>query len=382
MVGQLVIVAFLGASSLSPMQTSRQKLEDFGPKYYRTDDLSGVGGGPGITRIRSHLHEEERPKTSPLHGWQFPYLSEGFAKTAPGGEYALRFRVFNQFRPTENDPTDKVSRMLLRMWEFEYTRLEIDHALRFRAIDVYLCAGGEAGAEQLKIVDQQERDGFGNALRRSNIYIYQLMDPPGSFEFARELAHEYGHATLPTPAGFKEPESWPAGDLGERLFLSWFHRAMLDNKLKPSDCMDTDTFDLAKYLRDVAQPDIERVATEGPDLELLAKRTEAAYNEYLGLATYCAEIMPPKVFGRTLALTTTQDAEDYAIVVVEVAREPRRWDVTIPNYLKGKAIWLPLKVGKIHGAKVLRRKGAWAKVQPTSDSVYVTNPPLGDGSQP
>ena len=115
---------------------------------------------------------------------------------------------------------------------------------------------------------------------------------------------------------------------------------------------------------------------------MLAKRTKAAYDEYLGLATYCAEIMPPKVFGRTLALTTTQDAEDYAIVVVEVAREPRRWDVTIPNYLKGKAIWLPLKVGKVHGAKVLRRKGAWAKVQPTSDTVYVTNPPLDDGSQP
>ena len=382
MVGQLVIVAFLGASSLSAAPGPPLDLEPFVRPIYRTQDLSGVDGGPGMTRITSNLQELNRHKESPLHGWIFPYLSEGLAKTAPDTEHALRFRVFNQFRPKENDPTDKVTRMLLRLWEFAFTRLKMDHALQFRAIDVYLCAGGEPGAEQLKIYDEQERDGFSRPLFRNNIYIYQLMDPPGSFEFARELAHEYGHATLPTPTGFSEPENWPAGDLGERLFLSWFHRAIIANKLKPSDCMDTDTFDLAKYLRDVAQPDIERVATKGPDLALLTKRTEAAYNEYLGLATYCAEIMPPKVFGRTLALTTTQDAEDYAIVVVEVAREPRRWDVTIPRYLKGKAIWLPLKVGKVHGAKVLRRKGAWAKVQPTSDTVYVTNPPLDDGSQP
>ena len=40
-------------------------------------------------------------------------------------------------------------------------------------------------------------------------------------EACRELAHEYGHAVLPAIGGFKSPEDWANGYLGERLFLRW-----------------------------------------------------------------------------------------------------------------------------------------------------------------
>jgi hypothetical protein len=73
---------------------------------------------------------------------------------------------------------------------------------------VWLCRSGEAGGEQ-----------WGR-----NIYFYDLDLPRSSIEWIREIVHEYSHLALPPIGGYKAPEYWANGYLGERLIIRWFQR--------------------------------------------------------------------------------------------------------------------------------------------------------------
>jgi predicted aconitase with swiveling domain len=45
--------------------------------------------------------------------------------------------------------------------------------------------------------------------------------------------------------------------------------------------------------------------------------------------------------------------------------------VTVPESLKGKAIWLPTGKGSVTGAKVLSMENGWTKVQPGTDPIMI-----------
>ncbi len=74
--------------------------------------------------------------------------------------------------------------------------------------DVWLCRTGRAGGEQ-----------WGR-----NLFFYDLDAPRSSIEWIREVAHEYSHLALPPVGGYKDPEYWASGYLGERLIIRWLQR--------------------------------------------------------------------------------------------------------------------------------------------------------------
>ena len=337
--------------------------------------LTSADQGTALLMLQARLKRLEAPKKSPLNAWEFEYLTAGYTRETENENYNIRIRVFNQFRPSEKDPTDFAARVLLRLWDFNRWRLWSDHQLRLhmRTVDVYLCFGGSPGAEQKFLEDPFQADVSGNAPFVSNIYVYAVPSLTDRLEFLRELAHEYGHATWPPLGGYTKPEQWANGDMGERVFLMWLLKEVEAGRLTPADTMEVALHDLRSYYRSRVLPDLKRVAMKGPDLEVLKQNDEKSYAELLGLTSYLAAVMPYRMFGRVLFLNATGTAEGLHKSALEAAMEKEEWTVQVPDGLAGEAIWVPMAKGSVKGAKELQRRGDWVKIQPTAKDVVVLN---------
>ncbi|MBX3114358.1 MAG: hypothetical protein KF836_07305 [Fimbriimonadaceae bacterium] len=321
----------------------------------------------------------QEPKTSPKKEWKFPYSSLGFVQPPTSDNLTVRFRVFAQTRNEgPEDVAHWTTRLFLRLWNYAYFRASLDHNLLFRRwVDVYLCQEGDPGGEQLFDVDTYELDDYDRPTRVNTIYIYQVQKIPNNFELCREIAHEYGHAILPTVGGYDKsaPESYANGDVGERIFMTWLRDDLKSGKILPDDAVFTPIPALDKYITEKVEPLVTEIATRGVDEKLLLDKTVKGYNEYVALSVYASQILPKEIFGRSQGLTA-REAKDLEKGMLDAAEERENWTVNIPAYLKGKPIYIPLCNGKVSNAKVLSRKGKWAKIQPTAEPVTIKNPPL------
>lgn len=335
---------------------------------------------PGFEEPRLLLHipteRLEVPKFAPkFPDWQFDWITNvlGHVEGAPPRQYGLRFRVFAQERRQANDKGERVGRLLGRLWETNNTQLKFDHAPHFndRVIDVYICYGGEAGGEQLF---DDDKDGLGRPVKVNTIYIYALDSFTQSVEMAREVCHEYGHSTLPPIGGFVDPEDWANGYLGEKLYMRSLRDRMAAKLLEPADVMGASLESLDAWVKRNVDPLVQAAALKGPDAELLAGKGQASMDAYLGLALYAEAVLPMSVFRRSLVLTGSTKATDYPNALVMASEEPDSYEVSVPEILKGKSLWVPLGKAKLSGAKVLQRRGDWAKIQPDpSAKVVIAN---------
>lgn len=107
-----------------------------------------------------------------------------------------------------------------------------------------------------------------------NIWLFAIDTPRAPAEWLRELAHEYGHATLPTLGPFSKPERWANGYLGERLYLKWL---LGDNRQAE---IWTEPVDAAGYLANQVKPLRDRFLNGGPDAPD-AQKIDAEGMDYL-----------------------------------------------------------------------------------------------------
>lgn len=357
-----------------------------------------VPGQEGATVNIFHEFEPlQLSKISPKNDWEFRFATNGLVKFPDQNTSNLRFRVFAQSRKSTHDDIAQWStRMLLRLWSYNYYRLGRDHYEPYRKlVDVYLCFGGDAGGEHLFDVDSGDLDSNNRPVKVNTMYIYQvgmLQDP---FQLARELAHEYGHATLPAVGIYNKPENWANGDIGERIYLNWLLQDIKAGNLFPRDAVNVEVKKLEKYVKERVEPLVADIARTGPDQDLLAQKiktekkddepgtetlTEAAFNEYVALATYAANVLPPKKFNRAMELGG-QNAKKFAEALVDVAEEGSEWSLDIPEYLAGKAIYLPIGNKKFEGAKFLQKKGDWVKVQPLEAKITFSDATTKSGGK-
>ncbi len=366
----LAVLASLALAGLGQPTQDRPTLRGF----HRLELASALDGERRLY-LRIPDHKLDPPKVSPKHDWTFEWIVNGMIVTAKQEE--PRFRVFSQFRrgSLAEDPAVGVTRMLLRMWDLNSTWLRLDHSPMFllRSVDVYLCYGGKAGGEHLFDWDVHQPGPDGQPTRVNTVYIYQITEVTSPLEFAREVAHEYGHATLPpvkVPGG---REDWANGDVGERVFLRWLRDLLVEGKLTPSDTLGATPEAIQGYLDRQVVPLVTRVATKGPDRKALAEQSDRGFDEYVALVCTAQWTLPLGVLRRSLVLTNGQAPLDYEKALREAFAESPTVPVTIPPFLRGQAIWIPLGEGRVTGGKVLARRDGWAKVQPTG-ALTVTNP--------
>jgi len=309
--------------------------------------------------------------------WDFPWIVGGFSHiTGDDSNVELRFQVYSQEQ--KSNRAVAVTQMLLRLWEFNTERLSLKHPTNYHLgiVDVYLCFGGQAGGEQL--IDQEEsRDRVNpnktNIYKVNTIYIYDTNSFTDPVEMAREVAHEYGHASWPPIGGFKDPEEWADGYLAEKVFLRWIRDAMARNELTPDDAMGATKAALDKWIAANVDPLILKAAQTEPTSDLLADPSKNGMDAFIGLALYLETIYPDKVFARTLMLGT-YDAKNYPAGVVLAAEEPDQVTLKIPTTFIRKAIWIPLGTGKLTGAAILKKDPTgWVQIQVGANPIVITN---------
>ncbi len=299
----------------------------------------------------------------PMHGWEFPFYAEGTAG-ASGSTLSprTRFKVYAQSSKSRKLVVP-ATRTLLRIWDEAVNRLNIDNPAKYGlTVHLFICDGGKAGGEQAFIRSRSARDNFASY---NAIYLYHAEGLSDPVEAVREIAHEYGHAILPAIGGFKEPEEWGNGGLGERLFMRYIARAMGAGKASEEDAFGASAGQLKNWLSVNADPFAAAIARRRIDQATLAGVGPAATNEFLGLMLFVDDLFPD-LLGRSLKLSGGQTAIDALKGVVEAVNEQKGWVIDVPASY-GNEIWLPI-FGKVSwtGATSLQSLGAWVKVRLSS----------------
>ncbi len=167
---------------------------------------------PGREKVHRVLVTEaglpagEGLRRGPLRKWEFPNIEYGYAWQPEDGMWVMKGRV-HWSREEDRALARDALRCLLAVWCVGKEYLDRDPALPWgRPVDLWLAPGGCPG---------------GRAMGR-NIYLFATAQPRPAGEWWRELAHEYGHVSLPGIGGFTDTDDpWADGNLGELLFTKW-----------------------------------------------------------------------------------------------------------------------------------------------------------------
>lgn len=311
-------------------------------------------------------------KTAPQGITDYRYLSVGYGvdPTLPT-RLGLRFQVWDTEPSEGGSRSEKAARLLTRIWDFNVKKLHLDHGQNYNyVVDVYFSPEGKAGGEQ-----RMDNELYKGGVRLVNtIYLYKFEEIIKPIEMVREIAHEYGHASLPPVGGFKTPEDWANGFLGERLFMLWLFDAYRRGEIGPEDVFGATQQDFVDYLKSNVQPLVQKVLDQGPDFKLLAGTGGQAMNEYLGLVLFAEGTYSPEAFLRTLQ-QSGENALSYEKAMHTALAGDKKFVMRTASMI-GKKIWVPISGGKIAaGAKLIKESRGWAQVEVTGKEVEITLPP-------
>ena len=187
----------------------------------------------------------------------------------------------------------RVARLLLLLYGANNERMRFDHPRTAPTVDVWLDRAEGAGLDA----------DTGGEQFRNQIYFYKIFTERSPAEWAREVAHEYGHYALPGISGFAAPEEWANGVLGEKLFLKWLHDDLMANRLKPAAIPFVTPAQFEEYITRQVNPLVQRIAREGPNTKALSERGAAGMEAFVGLALYIDSVYGSKGLFDTFSYT-------------------------------------------------------------------------------
>lgn len=261
-------------------------------------------GGLPTAQCGSTQAAAGRLRSDPKNQFVFDRIVAGYVfdeaatlyETIPGA-WPLRFRVFYPSTDLSAAKTDhaplarQVLRALLKCYwlGWEYLRRQAMFGPQ-GVIDVWLCEGGDGAGEQWK----------------NNLYLYQVNTPRDGLEWLREIAHEYGHHTLPAIGPFpqaQQHEPWLNGELGERVYLPWLAANLpAETEQTPWEQEAAERFQAYHQLYSaplIASFLKSGVRTPAGDT-LLEGGSDAAADYFLGLAMYALEVHGPTLWREVL----------------------------------------------------------------------------------
>ena len=321
--------------------------------------------------VKTYVGSLEPKKKSPSGGWAFDRLSVVALKDRESE--SDRIRVFGQTSNGQGLSTESAATFLAALFDFNYTQLRLDHSPQFGdgCVDVYLASEGDPGGQQLFAEDPEPQRAYVSSTRVNTVYIYDVDGLTDPLETCRELAHEYGHATLPPVRIQGAPEEWVNGDLGERLYLDWLTGAVRTGSVPTTLTFGADAATLRAYCTGRIDRIVNPVVSNGPDRSAMAKGGKAGFDAYLGLAMFVSRHLPIDVFRRSLVLNPDQSATGYAKAVLDAVTERPTVEVRDRG---AKSLWLPTgPKGRIEGGTVKARKNGWSLVA-VKGKVRIKNP--------
>ncbi|MGC8668981.1 MAG: hypothetical protein ACP5VE_12780 [Chthonomonadales bacterium] len=248
--------------------------------------------------------------------------------------------------------------------------------LRQAPIDVWLTREGAAGGEQVA----------------ENLYLYNLASERTGIEWARELAHEYGHYLLPAASGYLEPESWPNGVLGERLFLKWLLEDVDAGRVQMGDLPFPSRQELEDYCAKQVDPLIERFRTQGPKPDLLVRTDRRGFDAFTGLLLGLQDLYGPEVLMDLLEYLPRRPvglrATDFLAAFTAFADQSGEFRMNIPQggsmaYVPKGRFLVRLETGpaaakpSVEGCVVKPASEGWILTASRAGWRNVTGPPQG-----
>ncbi len=269
--------------------------------------LAGAGGKGRektyrVLTTEAGLAPEEGLQTGPLHAWRFPHIEYGYCWDESGGRWVMKARVHWK-RAEDRALAQDALRSLLALWCVVDDRLDRDPTQPWdQPIDLWLAPGGPPG---------------GRAMGR-NIYLFAVAEPRPPGEWWRELAHEYGHASLPGIDGFTDTDDpWADGHLGELLFIEWLAGSAQGADWLPWSLKAAEKEAAARRAALMA-------AAAGPVQAPRLAGTDAAARDYfLGLALRVESAAGPRFLGRALARCPRGRPADFVRAVDALAAESK-----------------------------------------------------------
>jgi len=298
---------------------------------------------------------------------EFQYLIGAYGRIDPEKDPTMRlkFRVFSQDRSTHENVAPLAARLLLQAWDINIRKLKNDHPLPFNdgIIDVYLCWGGTPGGEHAFEVAEDKVNN--RQTRVSSIYIYDVPSFKDPVDMARELLHEYGHATLNAIGGYKTPEDLANGQLGEKLFMTYLLEAYAAKRIESVDMMRAELPMVASWVKKNVDPLVQVVAEKGPQRGMLEGIGQGAMDAANGLILYMNALLPPNVFAQSLKnMGGSSNAIDYLRAVKDALAVRPATALNIPDKWKNIAIWVPLADNwRLQNGTIVRREGDWALIR-------------------
>ena len=224
--------------------------------------------------------------------------------------------------------TRKVARLLLLLYGERHERIRDDHAGDRPTVNVWLTERVEPGLSPDTGGEQFE----------NQIYLYNIHRERADIEWAREIAHEYGHYALPGISGFKSPEEWANGVLGERLFLKWLRDDLQAARIKASDLDFVDAAMLNNYYTRAIWPLIARLLRFGMDPQAITGTNAAGMDYYTGFALYVdtlygtAALVSAMQDTRSASSLTFSRATDFLVGFTTALRGENEITLNVPAF--------------------------------------------------
>jgi len=280
------------------------------------DDRLAASAGPWEALFFAP-RDREAPAAAPKFGWKFDRACHGYVLRPGAQRWRLRFVVhYSSAGGVERgELAARCVGLLLRAACLRRAHLGAV-GLRRDPVHVWLGDGGEPGGES-----------WG-----ANIYLGDAAAPRGPGEWVRQIIHEYGHAALPGVGHFVQPEPWASGRLGEHLLSRWLQRGRGRGAARPlGPPRRPDKSGLAIEHPWLAAADLDSPVADadrcvslflrsGPASPLIADRSAAGMDYYLGLANYIERAFGGKVLAQAMSLTAGTTCEAFAVGVQEALR--------------------------------------------------------------
>lgn len=295
------------------------------------EDRIAASAGPWQALLLAPRHREASA-VAPRFGWKFDRACNGYVLEPETQRWRLQFVVhYSSARGGERaDLAANCIALLLRAECLRRAHLGAVGPHR-GPVHMWLGDGGQAGAES-----------WG-----ANIYLRDAAAPRGPGEWVRQVIHEYGHVALPGVGHFVEPEPWANGRLGEHLLARWLQSAQgraADHPWLAAGGLDSLVADADRC--------VGLFLRSGPASPLMADRSAAGMDYYLGLANYVERAFGGKVLAQAMSLTAGSTCETFAVGVQEALRRATVCGIELRGLPSpaGLAHWIYLPVGRWRAA--------------------------------